>query len=97
MKIIRRWYFNNNFEDYEELYNDGAFILVKNLKTNLLSFGINEDFGTFLGFPVNQSCLNNKECIKILERFIEIDLKYENYGTMETWKNMIKIIKEVQK
>lgn len=89
---IKRWYFKNNYEDYKVLYEDECFILVQNINTKNLSFGCVQDFGSFYGFPVNQSCLNKKECINKLNRFIEIDKKYDNRGTCEVWRNMIKNI-----
>lgn len=93
----KKWYFKNNYELYNVLYEDNRFILVQNNNTKLLSFGLIEDFGTLLGFPVNQSCLNNNQCINILNRFIKIDKQYGNFNnTIDIYKAMIKKIKEVQ-
>lgn len=93
----KKWYFKNNYELYNVLYEDNNYILVQNSKTKLLSFGLVEDFGTLLGFPVNQSCLNKNECINILNRFIEISKEYNNInGTIDIYKTMIDKIKVVQ-
>ena len=88
----KKWYFKNGYEEYNVLYEDECFILVQNISTKKLSFGTVQDFGSFYGLPVNQSCLNKNECINKLNRFIEIDKKYDNWGTCEVWRNMIKNI-----
>lgn len=86
----RKWYFKNNYELYNVLYEDNRYILVQNCNTKLLSFGLVEDFGTLLGFPVNQSCLTKNECINILKRFINIDKKYNDVSkTINIYKLMI--------
>ena len=92
----KKWYFKNGYEEYFILYEDECFILVQNVNTKKLSFGIVQDFGSFYGFPVNQSCLTEIECLKVLERFIEIDKKYDNRGTLETWESMINVIKQLK-
>ena len=91
---IKKWYFKNGFEEYKVLYEDECFILVQSINTKKFSFGMVTDFGSFYGFPVNQSCLLKNECIDKLKRFIDIDEKYNNLGTCEVWKNMIKKLEE---
>jgi hypothetical protein len=73
-----KWYFKNGtmFEVFSVLYEDDNYILVKNDETEKLSYGLKKDFGTLYGFPVNQSCLTNCECVSMLNAFIEIDKKY---------------------
>jgi hypothetical protein len=61
----RRWYFKNNYTEYQVLFEDDGYILVRNLEFDSkkwpeygpYSFGLSRDFGTLYGFPVNQSCL----------------------------------------
>ena len=74
----RRWYFKSGtkYEEYSVLYDDGKFTLVKNDNTGHYSFGLCRDFGSFLGFPVNQSCLSAPEVLHLLDAFIGIDKKY---------------------
>lgn len=92
--VLKRWYFKNNYEDYEVLYQDEKYILVKSLYSKQYSFGLGKDFGSFYGFPVNQSCLDKDECIKILEKFIQIDKKYNNINnTIDIYNKMIKLLK----
>lgn len=92
--IERIWYFKNNKEIYNVLYDDNRMILVQNKKGKYYSFGLTRDFGTIYGFPVNQSCLTKEKCIDLLERFIEIDKKYNDANkTMQIYKNMITILK----
>ena len=87
------WYFKNNSEVYSVLYEDKTYILVKDDKNKLYSFGLKNDFGTLYGFPVNQSCLSKEETIDILKIFIEIDNKYSDINnTAKVWGNMIKIL-----
>ncbi len=90
----KRWYFKKNYEDFYVLYEDECFILVQNINTKKYDFGCIQDFGSFYGFPVNQSCLTKNECIDKLKRFVEIDKKYDNRGAIEVWQNMIKKLKE---
>lgn len=90
---IKRWYFKNNYEDYKVLYEDTKFILVQNINSQKYSFGIIENFGSFYGFPVNQSCLNEDECIERLRQFIKIDEKYEDINdTTKIYKKMIESV-----
>lgn len=63
----KKWYFKNNYELYNVLYEDDRFILVQNVDDKLFSFGVASDFSTLLGFPVNQSCLTKNECINKLK------------------------------
>ncbi len=92
----KRWYFKNNYEDYKVLYEDNVYILVQNLNSNKYSFGISKDFGSFYGFPVNQSCLNKADCIKILKEFIEIDKEYNNINnTIDIYNKMIMSLERV--
>lgn len=101
--IKRRWYSENGtaFEEFSVLYDDGNFTLVKSDLDGLYSFGLCRDFGSFLGFPVNQSCLAQDEAINRLDAFIGIDKKYlpalgeiaeENIAR---WENMKKAIAAV--
>ena len=87
---IKRWYFKNNYEDYKVLFENETYILVQNINTKKYSFGIARDFGSFYGFPVNQSCLNKNECIERLKQFIEIDNNANN--TIEIYNKMIKLL-----
>lgn len=92
--VLKRWYFKKNYEDYEVLYEDEKYILVRNLNSKKYSFGLSKDFGSFYGFPVNQSCLNKDECIDILEKFIQIDKQYNDINnTTHIYKKMIKLLK----
>lgn len=92
----KKWYFKNNYELYNILYDDTRFILVQNCNTKLFSFGLVEDFGTLLGFPVNQSCLNKNECINRLNRFIEIAKEHNDFNnTINIYKIMIDKVKAV--
>lgn len=94
----RVWYFKNNKEVYNVLYDDNIWILVQNKKDKYYSFGLTRDFGTLYGFPINQSCLTKEKCIDLLKRFIEIDKKYNNATqTMQIYKNMIIALKGVNK
>lgn len=89
----RKWHFGNNYELYNILYDDTHFILVQNINNKLFSFGLTEDFGSFLGFPVNQSCLNKNECINTLNKIIEIGKKYNNINkTINIYKTMIELL-----
>lgn len=94
---IKRWFYKNSFEDFYVLYEDENYILVKNMNTNYYSFGVIHDFGSFYGFPINQSCLNKDECINMLNKFIEIDEEFNDYPfnkkNIEVWNKMIKILK----
>lgn len=91
---LKRWYFKNNYEDYKVLYQDEQYILVQNINSKKYSFGLGRDFGSFYGFPVNQSCLNRNECIKILKRFIQIDEEFNDINnTKEIYNKMIKSLK----
>lgn len=92
--ILKRWFFKNNYEDYKVLYQDEKYILVQNINSKKYSFGLGADFGSLYGFPVNQSCLNKNECIKILEKFIQIDKKFNNINnTIKVYNNMLKSLK----
>ena len=91
---LKRWYFKNNYEDYRVLYQDENYILVQNINSKKYSFGLGRDFGSLYGFPVNQSCLNKDECIKILEKFIKIDKEFNNpNSTIEIYSQMIESLK----
>lgn len=91
----KKWYYKNNYELYNVLYEDDRFILVQNVNNKLFSFGVASDFGTLLGFPVNQSCLNKNECINILKKFIEISKEYNDVNkTINIYKLMIMKVKE---
>lgn len=93
----KKWYFKNNYELYNILYEDDRFILVQNVNNKLFSFGISADFGTLLGFPVNQSCLTKNECINTLKRFINISKEYNDVNkTINIYKLMIMKVKAVQ-
>ena len=95
MKQIK-WYFKNNYEIYNVLYEDDKYILVKNDSTKNYSFGLKRDFGTLFGFPINQSCLSKEECINRLNSFVEIDKKYNDVNhTIAIYENMLNALKEV--
>ncbi len=95
---IKRWYFKENYEDYNCLYEDERFILVQNIDSQKYSFGVREDFGSFYGFPVGQSCLIADECIERLKEFIKIAEKYNNVNdTIKVYEKMIKKIEEQQR
>lgn len=95
-----RWYFKNGtkFEDYSILYSDEKFTLVQNDNTKKYSFGLIRDFGTLLGFPVDQSCLQANEVKEMLNAFIEIDktsidiLGYIAKTNIKRWENMLEAI-----
>ena len=92
----KKWYFKNNYELYNILYEDDRFILVQNVNNKLFSFGVASDFGTLLGFPVNQSCLTKNECINTLKRFIGISKEYNDVDkTINIYKLMIIKVEEV--
>lgn len=96
----KRWYFKNNYEDYNILHEDNSYILVQNINSGKYSFGIISDFGSFYGFPVDQSCLTKNECIERLKRFIKIDSEYINKvpninDNIKTWKIMVERLKAV--
>ena len=92
-----KWYFKHGtkYELYSVLYKDDKWILVQNDKTGKYSFGLERDFGTLFGFPVNQSCLTIDELKEILNDFIKIDTRYIRsigyiaINNMNRWKNMI--------
>ena len=93
----KKWYFKNNYELYNVLYEDDRFILVQNVDDKLFSFGVASDFGTLLGFPVNQSCLTKNECINKLKRFIDIDKEYNDVNkTINIYKLMIMRVEEMK-
>lgn len=64
-----KWYFKN----FSVLYEKDGWLVVKNDNTKKYSFGLSKDFGIFLGFPVNQSCLSLDEIKNVLEDYIRID------------------------
>lgn len=92
-----RWHYKNgeSFETFSVLYEDDSFMLVKNVDDGDFSFGLKEDFGSLLGFPVNQSCLSFDDAKTILSDFIKIDQKYlPELGqiastNIERWQNML--------
>lgn len=95
MEKIRKFYKNNMYEDFNILYKDNYYMLIQNDMTKKYTFGLIEDFNSFYWFPVNQSCLTREECIKTLNRFIEIDKEYHNINkTMQVYENMLKALKE---
>ena len=51
----RKWFFNHgaNFELFNVLFDRDGFIVVQNDKTNAISFGTTDCFGSLFGFPVN--------------------------------------------
>ena len=92
----RYWYYKNSKEEFNVLYECERYILVQNVESKKFSFGARDDFNSFYGFPVNQSCLTKEECIEMLYRFIEIGIKYTNDYNVNTWKKMIDILKETE-
>ena len=75
----RKWYYRNRTasEIFNVLYCNENFILVENDKTKTISFGLERDFNTLFGFPVNWSCLSPRKAINILRGLIRIDSKPE--------------------
>ena len=69
-----KWYFNHgkDFELFSVLYKKDGWLVVKNDNTGKYSFGLSRDFGSPLGFPVNQSCLSSDEIKNVLEDYINI-------------------------
>lgn len=94
----RKWYCKNGtrFETFSVLYEDNSFILVQNDDTKEFSFGPRSDFGSLYGFPVNQSCLADKEAINRLRDWIKIDTGFSliNIGR---WEAMIEAIENITK
>lgn len=90
----RKWFFNHgaNFELFNVLFDRDGFIVVQNDKTNAISLGTEDCFGSLYGFPVDQSCLTKDEAISILRGWIEIDKGYE-FSTSR-WESMICAILE---
>ena len=79
----RKWYYKDGTasETYNVLYCNGKFILVENDETKSISFGLERDFGSFLGFPVNWTCLTPEQAINTLNGLIRIDSNPE-YGEL---------------
>ena len=71
----RIWNHNNGraYEEFDVLYDNGRYLVIRNRETGLISFGGADCFNSFYGFPVNQSCLATDEALKELDRWIEID------------------------
>ena len=103
----RKWYYKNGTasETFSVLYSNGKFILVENDETKSISFGLERDFGSFLGFPVNWSCLTPEQAIDVLNGLIRIDSQpeYKEFRELEKstigktqidqWQEMIVAIK----
>lgn len=89
----RKWFFNHgaNFELFNVLFDHDNFIVVQNVKTNAISFGTADCFGSLFSFPVNQSCLTKDEATSVLRSWIEIDKSY-GFPTSR-WEKMISAIK----
>ena len=75
----RKWYYKNGTasETFNVLYSNGRFILVENDETKSISFGLERDFNSFYGFPVNWSCLAPSDAIDVLNGLIRIDSQAE--------------------
>ena len=75
----RKWFYKNGAasETFNVLYCNGKFILVENNATQLISFGLERDFNSFYGFPVNWSCLSPSDAIDVLNGLIRIDSQAE--------------------
>nr|DAO34743.1 MAG TPA: hypothetical protein [Caudoviricetes sp.] len=89
----RKWFFNNgaNFELFNVLFDCNGFLVVLNDKTNTISFGTEDCFGSLYGFPVNQSCLTKKQAVSLLHKWIDID---KNFGfPVSLWEDMISAIR----
>lgn len=73
----RKWYFNHgkNSETFNILYDNGRFMLVENVETKKVSFGMCGCFNTLFGFPVSWSCLTRAEAVKLLIGLRKIDEK----------------------
>ncbi len=91
MKKIRWFYKNGSFEEYSVLFEDNRFILVQNDKTKKYSFGPRSDFDSFYGFPVNNSCLTDREIISQLHNYIDIDNGFDLIS-VGRWKCMIEAV-----
>ena len=85
----RKWYYKNGTasEIFNVLYCNGKFILVENDETKTISFGLERDFNTLYGFPVNWSCLSPDEAINVLRGLIRIDSKPEYKELRDIEKN----------
>ena len=83
----RKWYYKNGAasEKFNVLYCNGKFILVENDASKSISFGLERDFGSFFGFPVNWSCLTPEQAIEALNGLIRIDSnpEYEEIRKLE--------------
>lgn len=98
---VRRWYYENKnrYEEFEVLYDNGRFMLVRNVEGGAFSFGLCEDFGTPFGFPACWSCLTKDQIVEKLNGFIGIDKQYRElekfakqqygYTGAEQWQAMI--------
>lgn len=95
-----KWYFNQGkiFELFSVLYEKDGWMVVKNDNTEKYSFGLSGDFGTFSGFPADQSCLSSGEIKNVLEDFINIDRNYIEIipeiatENIKRWQNMMESI-----
>ena len=85
----RKWYYKDGkaSETYNVLYSNGKFVLVENDETKSISFGLERDFGSFLGFPVNWSCLTPEQAIEALNGLIRIDSRPEYKELRESEKS----------
>ena len=85
----RKWYYKNGTasEVFNVLYCNGKFILVENDETKTISFGLERDFNTLFGSPVDWSCLSPREAINILRGLIRIDSKQEYKELRDFGKN----------
>lgn len=97
----RKWYFNHgkNSEIFNILYDNGRFMLVENVETRKVSFGMCGCFNTLFGFPVNWSCLTRAEAVELLIGLRKIDEKNPDlrkiereqwgYTAIDQWCGMI--------
>lgn len=76
------WKFGKGSEWYKVLYRKHGFIMVQSEGNELISFGQENDFGSFYGFPVNNSCLTIGEAKERIKRLLEINKKKE-YAELE--------------
>ena len=75
------WKFGKGSEWYAVLWHNHGQIMVQNENSGKISFGNEEDFGSFYGFPVNNSCLTIREAKERLETLLTISKKEEYAGT----------------
>lgn len=69
-----------------QIFNDGAFVIVKDDNRDEYSFGTLYELDSFYGFPAEQSCLTKEQAIETLRRLTGI---YKPFGNANRWETMI--------